>query len=273
MKIKEIFRFYCAAALGSVLSVIKVRTNFGFSLSTNTREMIGRKLFTFGFWEPNLTQFIRERVREGTQFIDVGTNIGYFSLLAEMLGADVRGIEASPEMSQLASRNLADTGGKGRIMNAACAAEEGEVVLYESRLTLNPGARTILPNGCPVHARVQSAPLLTLVDLDPARPCFIKIDIEGAERPALLELVELIANSPEIDLTIVAEIAKENRDLLQLFTQRGCRVSLLPNDYSNEAYSSFSGQCLLVPLDQQHSVPEPFDFVIESPAALARVGD
>ena len=38
-----------------------------------------------GIWEPQETQFLLDTLRQGDIFVDVGANIGYFSLLAARL--------------------------------------------------------------------------------------------------------------------------------------------------------------------------------------------
>ncbi|MFJ1656719.1 hypothetical protein ACIOC2_36280 [Streptomyces sp. NPDC088337] len=39
-------------------------------------------MYLFGFWEPNLTALLTARLARGVIFVDVGANIGYFTMLA-----------------------------------------------------------------------------------------------------------------------------------------------------------------------------------------------
>src|SRR5690606_33083986 len=51
--------------------------------------------------EPSLTQLIKERVSRGDVFVDIGANVGYFTVLAAGLVGDegrVVAIEASPRI-------------------------------------------------------------------------------------------------------------------------------------------------------------------------------
>ena len=61
------------------------RTTFGAAIAGNTKDLIQRHIFYFGVWEPNLTGFLTTRLNRGDVFVDVGANIGYFSLLASRL--------------------------------------------------------------------------------------------------------------------------------------------------------------------------------------------
>jgi hypothetical protein len=54
----------------------------GWHITGHTRDWIQRNLYYFGLWEPNLSAWIESRLSPGDVFIDVGANIGYFTLLA-----------------------------------------------------------------------------------------------------------------------------------------------------------------------------------------------
>src|ERR1019366_3290126 len=75
---------------------VQAETVFGCTLYVDTRETGGRYIYYFGIWEPNLTRWIQERLSPDDTFIDVGANIGYYSLLAAKLGSQVVAIEAAP---------------------------------------------------------------------------------------------------------------------------------------------------------------------------------
>jgi hypothetical protein len=48
-------------------------------------DVIQNYVYLFGTWEPDLTAFMRRRLRPGDTFIDVGANIGYLSTLGSKL--------------------------------------------------------------------------------------------------------------------------------------------------------------------------------------------
>lgn len=45
------------------------------------KSFIGRALFVTGVWEPEVTEFISHRLRPGMTVVDVGADMGYYSLL------------------------------------------------------------------------------------------------------------------------------------------------------------------------------------------------
>lgn len=67
----------------------------------DTQDLIQRYLYLFGAWEPHLTGWLRRRLRPGDGFVDVGANIGVFSVLAARLVGEsgrVVAIEASADV-------------------------------------------------------------------------------------------------------------------------------------------------------------------------------
>src|SRR5262249_887460 len=85
-------------------------TTFGMKVSGDTRDFIQRFIYFFGMWEPCLTCWILEQLAPGDVFIDVGANIGYYSLLASKLVGEfglVVAIEPSPTIFNTLKNNLA----------------------------------------------------------------------------------------------------------------------------------------------------------------------
>src|SRR2546426_1213516 len=86
------------------------RTVFDRKIAGNTREMLQQFIYYFGVWEPHLTRWIAQRLAPGDTFVDVGANIGYFSLLASKVVRDsgtVVAIEPSPSIFSRMQSNLA----------------------------------------------------------------------------------------------------------------------------------------------------------------------
>ena len=85
---------------------------------SNFIEIEGRKMFTHGndglalsifkVYEPDQTEIVKKYVHEGDIVIDVGANIGYYTLLfAKLVGptGHVYSFEASPKNCKILQKN------------------------------------------------------------------------------------------------------------------------------------------------------------------------
>jgi FkbM family methyltransferase len=228
-----------------------VRTRFGARMRGNTEDFIQRRLYYFGLWEPDLTRFLADRLRPGDVFVDIGANIGYFSLYAaKLVGSkgDVVAIEASPSIYTKLRENLALNGADNvRALNLAAASQAGTLSLYRGPAD-NQGGTTLVADGtsgATFECQVAAEPLTSIVTRQEwERARLVKVDVEGAEAAVAEGMAPLLANARE-DLEIVMEIAprmlarqgKRPQDILRMFEAAGFHAYRLENDYSSSAGS------------------------------------
>ncbi len=227
-------------------------TRFGKRLAGNTTDMVQQYLYYFGLWEPDLTNWISGQLRPGDTFVDVGANIGYYSLLASALvgktGAVVA-IEASPAIFQQLERNVARNDSRNvRCANIAASDRRAKLPLFcgpehnlgETSLYSGPGFR---PAGW-----VNAAPLAEiLAPAEIANARLMKIDVEGAEGLVLPGLVPLLdSGRSELELIVefhpqyLTEEGRRPRELIQLLETKGFHAYRLENDYWPFSYSKRS---------------------------------
>lgn len=169
-------------------------------------------LWLFGVWEPDLTRFIGERLRPGDTFIDVGANIGVFSVLAaKHVGGDgtVVAIEASPPVFTALEDSLALNGHctNVRCVNAAVGAARGTAVVYSGPDKNTGLTTTVASRGFAEHGVVESWPLDDLLTPDEMRTTrMVKIDVEGAEESVIGGMGRLLEVCPK-DVTILIELS------------------------------------------------------------------
>ncbi|GAA3225146.1 FkbM family methyltransferase [Nonomuraea helvata] len=227
---------------------ITARTRFGAVFPLTTSDLIQRYVYLFGVWEPHLTAWLCHRLRPGDTFIDVGANIGYFTVLASRLvgpAGHVVAVEACPQFHQALTQNLSANGcGNVRSVNTAVYDTATRLTLYLEDAA-NLGATTIIrPHTAQSSFAIQARTLpqiLTDTELTQAR--LIKIDVEGAEGAAVRGLTPLLDRlRPDAELIIevtprrLAKLGHSINDILQPLLAHGFHLYRLANDYTASSY-------------------------------------
>lgn len=170
-------------------------------MSLLLRDAIARALFLYGTYEICGTRLLQAFLAPGMTFVDVGANIGYYSLLAARAvgeGGAVYAFEPNGPIRARLEENLDLNGlraaGNVHVRAQAVARASGEIRFYRSTTADNSGLSSILPGA----GRAEEAEVVPCVSLDDfvaalppgrapgARPIdLMKIDVEGAELEVL----------------------------------------------------------------------------------------
>jgi FkbM family methyltransferase len=209
-------------------------TIFGTKFVCARADFIQRRLAFFGLFEPNLTYFTRSALGPDDIFIDVGANIGYFTMMAAVAvgpGGKVYAIEASPRTYELLRANLALNGLENVVaVNVAVTDTECYVRLgsVDSR---NLGATMVERVAGPEAGSIRGRPLADIVapDMDNAR--MIKVDVEGSEHLILPAIFDRLATSDR-NTIVVSEVSEKNAHLIELARSKGLAVGALRNNYT-----------------------------------------
>ena len=223
-------------------------TQFGYEMFCETEDVIQRHIYLCGVWEPHLTAWIQGRLRPGDTFVDVGANVGYYTLLAASCVGQrghVIAIEASPSIFGLLKNNVQRNGigTQVRSLNVAASDEAGTVTVYGGPKN-NLGLTSTLPReDFKIEATVQSMPLrdiLTDDEMTTAR--LIKIDVEGLEGPVVRGLLPALSTCRE-DLELVLEVnggptpqGEKASDVVGLLREFGFNVYEVTNSYRLDSY-------------------------------------
>ncbi|MFE0679593.1 FkbM family methyltransferase [Streptomyces sp. NPDC058961] len=225
------------------------RDRYGARFAVDTQDLIQRYLYLFGVWEPHMTHWLRQRLRPGDAFVDVGANLGVFSVLGSRLvgsAGKVVAIEASPAFHRGLLRNVAlNHCDNVRAVNTAVSDGHRTLtfVLAGSR---NMGANSIVPYDGPVESSFEmgAVPLSELLEpAEVARARVIKIDVEGAEgsvvrglAPLLDDLRHDVEIAVEVTPDRMAQLGDSAVELLAVMREHGFHTYRLPTEYSPASY-------------------------------------
>jgi FkbM family methyltransferase len=241
----RLFDLYCRAWRKVGCDQV-ARTQFQTKMLCDLRDKIPATIFHFGLWEPDISHMIAGLLSEGDVFVDVGANIGYYSLMASRLVGDagaVVAVEASPRIfSRLEANIRANQAANIRAVNVAAADQSGRVTIY-SGPRQNSGASSTLKewrNG-EAEAVVAALPLDQILTEDErGRVRLVKIDVEGAETPILSQLLSSIDSYPH-DMGIIVEFSPDSegaawRAIFSGFLARGFKAYGINNEYDESWY-------------------------------------
>lgn len=161
-----------------------------FSMYLDPTDYLQRRILCEGVWEQAETNCIRSVLRAGDVFIDVGANIGYFTLLAATLvgkTGTILSIEPNHTAAQRLRQHL-DRNGFPNVLveEVACSDSNREELLHLNELS-NCGASSLSSrNATGREIKVKCATVDELVKKYKfPQVSLVKIDVEGAELQVL----------------------------------------------------------------------------------------
>jgi FkbM family methyltransferase len=202
-----------------------------------------------GFWEPHVSVVIERYTKPGMTAVDIGANVGYFSLLmASVAGptGKVVSIEANPAMAGLLRQTIAMNGLERRIElhNVAAADKPGELDFYVT------ADRNL--NGCILldewrervdPALIRRVPAVAPDDLLAAeeKVDIVKVDVEGGEHLVWRGLERTLRRQREIVVVLEYNYMRHSR--------AGSLIPMIEAQGFPLRYIDFDGRIL--PIDRQ----------------------
>jgi len=225
------------------------------------RDMIPGRIFHFHIWEPNNSSVIAHLLKEGDVFIDVGANIGYYSIFASKLvgpSGRVVAIEASPEISKKLKGNVILNETKNiRMINEAASDHTGFLDLFVGNKRNTGSTTTVQELGTAPLGRVAARPLPDMLTEDEIeRATLVKIDVEGAEAGVVRGILGARWRN---DLKLIVEInpeveSKGGENLFTMLRDHGFLAYAIDNEYTWEWYFSWTATKPPTPLSEAPTV-------------------
>lgn len=154
-------------------------------------------------------------ITPGCIVLDVGANIGIYTLLAAKRGAHVFAVEADPQNAERLCHHVALNGFRDRVTIFEMAATDSEQSVLLYRNPVNSGGTSLRPNGLqPLETPGHTIDSLNFPSVD-----VCKMDIEGSEEAALSGMRKTIARSPGMKLLIEYNALSDQPALLALLHQ------------------------------------------------------
>lgn len=233
-------------------------------------QFVSRCIREEGVWEPYETSLLLGLLQPGDVFLDVGANIGYFSVLAASLvggSGAVFAFEPDPDNFRLLSANAELNGFGDRItaVEAGLSDTEGEGNLFLSEDNLGDHqiysadeSRASVPIALYQGARYLSERLQS-VDL-------LKVDTQGSEfqvMAGLMPLLRKLKNPPRIIIELTPHALRDagssGRALIELLATLGQPLWII--DHIEHRLAASSAEELALWCDNWDAVPAARGFM------------
>jgi len=151
-----------------------------------------------GFWEAWVTTWLMRQLKPGDVFVDVGANVGYYTMLARSLGARVLSFEPNPRVAQLLQRSLDEVEASDVVLVTGALGDRVQSLDLSVPVGHSGGASIM---GVADAEYTVSTLVRTLDDVlrslpDYASPTIIKVDAEGAEPEIWQGMQETLLKNP-----------------------------------------------------------------------------
>jgi FkbM family methyltransferase len=222
-----------------------VATRWGAKMLVDTRDaMVAPWLILDGLWESHVTDWFQRTLGPGQVFVDVGANVGYFTLLGGgLVGPDgtVVAVEAHPRLAELLRRNVIINGYHGHVTTwhrAAWSEATGLKLHLRQNFASNSSVGTAGPDALARLGdteEIVEVAALRLDDLlaDLPRVDVVKVDVEGAEIHVFAGLARTLAANPAITIMFewspaqIEDVGDDPAMLIDLLAGHGFGFRLL----------------------------------------------
>ena len=163
-------------------------------------------LYREGVWEPDETAFLLVSLKEGMVFVDIGANVGYYTILAsELVGRSGKVFAFEPDnrnFSLLDQNIKKNECGNVVAIQKAVSDETGKLRLYRSKSNFGDHRTYAAWGEASPPSRLIEATSLDDFFSSGVRIDFLKMDIQGAEYAAFVGMKRVLQENHDIILLL-----------------------------------------------------------------------
>ncbi len=186
----------------------------GYEMLVFANEDVGRQIWLFGSYEPDETAFFRDFIKPDDVCMDVGGNVGFFSVLMGQSASSgkVHVFEPIPLNASLVRANCdLNSLTNVAVNNVAVGASEGTV---QFSVSVDSAYSSMHATGRLAQERVIDVPVITLDSYVSGsgipRVDIMKVDVEGAEDLVVSGAVRLLSNPAARPRMVLLELFDGN---------------------------------------------------------------
>ncbi len=223
-----------------------VQLDGGARLRVDMRTGMGTGIYVYKCWEYAVTELLKSVLQPGMCFLDVGANIGYYSIIAAARGARVYAFEPVPKLFEALQENVALNPDLNiSPQRVALARDTGPTTFFVVDDPENQGLSSLNESPKAVAITIQAQTLDDFVREQKFRRVdLMKVDVEGAEEQVFQGGTDVLASDTAPDIIFECHPGATSDKILRTF---GYRIYEFRRQRSYEARNLFASKRELPP--------------------------
>ena len=181
-------------------------------ITLHLNDQVDGNIWWNGYYEELPTKLFKRIIKKvGGTIIDIGANIGYYSIIASELvgnGGNIISLEPVPETFRRLLLNVLPLSNV-KAYQVACGPENGKIDIYAFGDLVSAGSRISSPPEVNIPYHIEEVNMVKLDDFVDMKVDVVKIDVEGYELNVLKGMKKIITSNPNIKILL-----EVNNDLL-----------------------------------------------------------
>lgn len=240
-KLPDVYKRYKELKGFQKLQAPFVETEYGTKMYLNSEDwVVSKELYYKKCWEREETEFFKKIILNGMNIIDIGANIGYFSILFSKWVGDkgkVFAFEPDPENFRFLVKNIQANICHNIIpINKAVSNNDGKIFLFQS--ATNKGDHRIIDAKIIPEDVIRNKIEIEATRLDSSfspeqKIDLIKMDIQGAEGLALEGMTQILSRNHKMYLFTefwpyaIERSGKSPKEFLEQLNQLGFKIATI----------------------------------------------
>lgn len=210
----------------------------GLLMDLDTSDFLQRELYVFRDFEPSIRREIIKRLKPGDTFLDIGANVGFYSMCASKVVHDtgaVYAFEPAPKTRKKLDRNLELNGIRNVVSVPIALSDSGGTQKFFLDANHNSGASSLRQSAN--SGEVIEVELNTYDNFAAEHglsiPALVKIDVEGAEANVLRGMESMLSqpDRPPVILEVsewsLVQMGSSKEELFDFMVGHGYKAQLL----------------------------------------------
>jgi FkbM family methyltransferase len=229
---------WCRIGASDVLRTVLL--DDGARMRVDLRTGMGTSIYVYKCWEYPVTELLKTVLQPGMCFLDVGANIGYYSIVAAARCARVYAFEPVPKLFEALRENVKLNPGFNIFPQpVALARYTRPTTFFVVDDPANQGLSSLNESPEAVAITIQAQTLDDFVrEHKLQRVDVMKIDVEGAEEQVFQGGTEVLRSDSAPDIIFECHPGAKSDEMLRTFGYRICEFSRQRSYEARNLYAS-----------------------------------